>query len=450
MRNVAILLGCLTSIGCTTAAPKNQPLDAAQVPEISAGMQLASPHRSGRILLALTFSGGGTRASAFSYGVLQELAETQVKIEGESRPLLDEVDIISTVSGGSFTGAYYGLHGRKIFDNYEDVFLRKNVQGGLALEVLRPRYWLGLLRIDRSQLAARYYDRHIFHEATLGDLQRLDTPSIVINATDLSSAGRFPFSPSLFAFICSDFDRYPIADAVTASSAVPIVFRTVRLRNYGGQCGVEIPEWTQAEPSDSSLDLRSVIRAQIADQRESISEADYVHLLDGGLSDNLGLINGLAALSRFDHDANTLREYGHEDIELLLVITVNAETKTRRPWDYSDKPPTAVQVVNALSGAEMGARNKRAIQLARAGFGELAQQLSTPEKPVRFEMVEVSFDRVTDPDEQRRLSRIETSLTLSDQKIDRLIAAARQVLRESPELARAIEWLERSEEALQP
>lgn len=64
----------------------------------------------------LAFSGGGTRAEALAYGVLEELRDTEVLIDGKPRRLLDEIDLISSVSGGSFTSAYYGLHGDRIFE----------------------------------------------------------------------------------------------------------------------------------------------------------------------------------------------------------------------------------------------------------------------------------------------------------------------------------------------
>ena len=91
--------------------------------------------------LILTFSGGGTRASAMAYGVMQELRDTQVVIKGKSRRLLDEVDTISSVSGGSFTSAYYGLHGDGLFDSFEEVFLRYNIEKGLAYRLLNPILW---------------------------------------------------------------------------------------------------------------------------------------------------------------------------------------------------------------------------------------------------------------------------------------------------------------------
>jgi NTE family protein len=67
---------------------------------------------SGDIWLFLAFSGGGARAAAFCYGVLEELRETQYSRNGSERRLLDEVDISSAgLPVGSRSGvklAYVG------------------------------------------------------------------------------------------------------------------------------------------------------------------------------------------------------------------------------------------------------------------------------------------------------------------------------------------------------
>src|SRR5882724_8563328 len=70
---------------------------------------LTNTGNSDSLQVFLAFSGGGTRAAALAYGVLEELARTQIIWEGQHRRLLDEVDYISAVSGGSFTAAYYAL-----------------------------------------------------------------------------------------------------------------------------------------------------------------------------------------------------------------------------------------------------------------------------------------------------------------------------------------------------
>ncbi len=86
----------------------------------------------------LSFSGGGTRAAAFSYGVLEELRRTGVPVAGRRRRLIDEVDLITGVSGGSFTAPAYALHGERLFSEYEERFLKRDVQGALAWRTLNP------------------------------------------------------------------------------------------------------------------------------------------------------------------------------------------------------------------------------------------------------------------------------------------------------------------------
>ena len=162
--------------------------------------------------MILTFSGGGTRAAALSYGVLEELRDTPVTINNKQRRLLDEVDLISSVSGGSFTSAYYGLFGDRIFKDYEKKFLKKRVQTELLrLSLFSPRAWIRLAPalFERSDLAAEYYHRSIFRKKTFADMRK-DSPRIVINATDLSLGRGFAFTDYHFSWICSDLNSYPI------------------------------------------------------------------------------------------------------------------------------------------------------------------------------------------------------------------------------------------------
>src|ERR1700716_3080707 len=109
-------------------------------------------------LVVLAFSGGGTRAAAFSYGALEFLRRTElVGPKGNKGRLLDEVDVITGVSGGSFTALAYGLYGEKLFDDYERRFLKRNVQGEIIARAVNPANWgkLGSTAWGRSELAAQ-------------------------------------------------------------------------------------------------------------------------------------------------------------------------------------------------------------------------------------------------------------------------------------------------------
>ena len=123
-------------------------------------------------LFILAFSGGGTRAAALSYGVLEELRRTEIVIDGQRRRLIDEVDIITGVSGGSFTALAYALYGERLFSEYEQRFLKRDVQGELVQRALNPFNWWKYIggSAGRSELAAEFYDEILFEGATYADL----------------------------------------------------------------------------------------------------------------------------------------------------------------------------------------------------------------------------------------------------------------------------------------
>jgi NTE family protein len=175
-------------IACTAHYPINEPITSTDALKRYTLQKEAGTVSSEELLFILTFSGGGTRAAALSYGVLRTLADTRVVVEGKPRRLLDEVDGISSVSGGSFTAAYYGLFGDRIFEDFEEKFLKHDVQSELTKRVLSPLSWpkLGSLYYDRSDLAADYYDQLLFENKTFQDIHILKGPKIAINATNLA------------------------------------------------------------------------------------------------------------------------------------------------------------------------------------------------------------------------------------------------------------------------
>ena len=177
---------------CTAHYTVNAPIESIEAVQ-RFSLEDKPDSRSDELLLILTFSGGGTRAAAFAFGVLQTLADTQIVVDGQKRRLLDEVDVISSVSGGSFTAAYYGLFKDRIFEDFETKFLKYNVQSELTRRVFSPFSWpkLASLHYDRSDIAAEYYDELLFEKKTFQDFITSKGPLIAINATnvhwDLSS-----------------------------------------------------------------------------------------------------------------------------------------------------------------------------------------------------------------------------------------------------------------------
>ncbi len=422
----------LLNAACAHLASTDKPLDK-WAPELEQrmGKQLKGD-RSSDIAVLVAFSGGGTRASAFAYGVLQELAATEIVTEKGSRPLLHEVDIISSVSGGSFTAAYYGLHGEKIFADFETRFLRKDVEGILFRKMFNPLNWPRLLSpaYGRADMAAEYYDKELFDGASFEKLQKPDIPLILINATDLATGNRMPFGHSTFEMLCADFDAYPVSRAVAASSAVPVIFSPIALENFAGRCGYQPPGWVAEALDDETLTPRKIVARDVQDLLDR-KKRPWLHLVDGGISDNLGMRAFYNTLNIADDPEGSARLGLHSEARHIMVISVNAHAKHKTDWVLERFAPSLFEVIGSVSADQISRYSEDTIELVRYRFDHYVKEQSTAGRPVTFHFVDVSFDHVKDDDERDFLNRIGTNFDLSDEQVDRLIAAARKVLRES-------------------
>ena len=243
-----IAIALLVLLGGCATRPVNPPIK-----EVDANtgytFQTRQKHfKSQENLVVLAFSGGGTRAAAFSYGVLEFLRRTEViGPKGNKVRLLDAVDVITGVSGGSFTALAYGLYGDKLFADYEQRFLKRDVQGELIARAMNPGNWgkLSSTGWGRSELAAEFYDEILFNGATFGDLDRGDGPFIMASATDISTGGRVAFNQNVWNVLCSDLNAVRLSRAAAASSAVPVVLSPVTINNYGGTCNYAVPAWVK-------------------------------------------------------------------------------------------------------------------------------------------------------------------------------------------------------------
>jgi len=234
---------------------------------------------SNTLWVGLAFSGGGTRSAAFSYGLLEQLRKTEISWEGKRRRFLDEVDTISSVSGGSFTAAYFALFGERIFDDFERKFLQRNVETGILGKVLSPINWFRLFSegYNRADLAADYYDEILFEGKTYGDLQARGKPFILINATDMSNGFGFTFNQAYFDVICSDISKFPISRAVTASSAFPVAFTPISLQSYVGSCNLKPPPWVEKELNKRDQFSRRFHIAKIIEKYLDPEETKFIH-----------------------------------------------------------------------------------------------------------------------------------------------------------------------------
>ena len=441
----------LAATGCAHY-PVNKPLQQVDPKSGYRGNLMGVPGNSDELLLYLTFSGGGTRAAAFSYGVLEELKKTEVTINGKKRRLLDEVDGISAVSGGSFTAGYYGLFGERIFEDFETRFLKKNMQGALTARIfLNPVNWVRLLSpfFDRSDLAAEYYDTHIFAGGTFGDIAARKGPMILINATDMITGIRMAFNQDLFDVICSDVSSFPVARAVAASSAVPVLLTPITLRNYAGSCGFSIPEIIEKIIKEQDTSTRHFHQINNIKPYLNAEKMKYIHLVDGGVADNLGLRAAMDRVLAFGGFWNTLKYFGRENVHKVVFIVVNAETEVSESWSLFGKPPAFAAMLSSYSSIAIARYNFETVMLLRESFERLTREvqqnrcaggnISTEPRAcgdIQFYLIEVKFDALRDEEEREYFKSLPTSFKLNPEVVDKLRDAAHRILSESKEFQR--------------
>jgi len=401
-----------------------------------------SLHNSDGLTVILTFSGGGTRAAALAYGVLEQLRDTKITWDGDEHSLLDEVDVISSVSGGSLTAAYYGMFGNRIFEDFRDKVLYKNIQGMLIRRVLLPPDNIKMLSplYTRTDILAQSFDRNIFQHKTFADLQNNGRgPFIIINATDMSVGTRFEFTQDQFDQIYSDLGSYQLGHAVAASAAFPGAFPSITLRNYARGDDYAMPDWAVKALASNAVDTVAY-RQAMALKRFDAADHPYIHLNDGGIADNLGLLPIILMLGRATEGYGPPPNSPAAKAKTILIITVNADVKAPRPWDMLQSPIGLVSTLLAAGTAPLSnfseaqieylklqIENQR-LRLELKGHGVALANEFTP----TIHFVEVRLDAAADPAERKALNAMPTSLYLPRAKVDKLRAVGATVLRDSP------------------
>jgi len=394
---------------------------------------------SGEISLILAFSGGGTRAAALAYGVLEELRDTTVLVDGQPRRLLDETDIISSVSGGSFTSAYYGLYGDRIFEDFEDVFLRRNVQGQLIRGVLNPLEWFR--STGRTEMAVKLYEESVFHGATFADMKREGGPLVLINASDLGYGVRFSFVQEYFNLLCSDISDFPVARAVTASSAVPVLFEPVVVENYQ-DCKEEKPAWLLAAEKRAAGDPEMTLAVDGLNSYFKKDRRQFAHFVDGGITDNLGL-RAIYEIVEISGGAKVFveKKLDRQPPRRLVVISVNASTDPEPEMDVSNKQPSLKETIGAMSDVQLHRYNVATLELLNKSVTRWARDLSTPGRVVKPYFIRVGFRDIQQPKQIKFFNQVPTSFSLSDEQVDKLIAAGRELLRANADYRRFLAGL---------
>ncbi len=428
--------------GCATVfnnEPQNEPLHPFSDAETSAPRDIVGEHAIG-----LSLSGGGMRAAAFAFGVVQALAVA----DAQHQDVFDDITFISSVSGGSLLAADIGLRGRDSLGSFKQRVLDRNLERDLRSSLFSisniNRLFSGGLN-DRSNLA-KVLDEEVYEGATFSDLFRRKKPEVWINATDLYNRIPFPFTPAVFSAICSDLSKLPVSEAVSASMAVPLAFTPVVLRNFAHQCPMAIASGADKLGRDEG-GVSAGIAVAIARALRNYSDPErmrYVKLADGGLTDNQGLTSILVARKRSGTPYGPMTEADMVRLRRMLFLIVDAGRPPSGDWATRLDGPSGVQVALAaadsaidsatrLSATEfqsMMAQWELDLRKARCALPLETVRRYLPEdqtwscNDIRLYVSTVSIESLRE-DRSASLREIPTTLFLPPSEIDAVIQAGR-------------------------
>jgi len=445
----AVIAGLAAAVAGCAHYPTNAPLE--RVDETSGYRIRATANDaddSTELAFAMTFSGGGTRAAAFAYGVLVALRDIEVQFDGKSRRLVDEIDGISSVSAGSMTAAYFGLHGTEIFDTFPERFLYRNVQGQLTRRFLAPWNWVRMIspNFGRGDFMAEYFDDLLFEGKTYADLLDAHAPAILINATDVDAGAQFTFDQDQFDLLCSDLGSVPLARAVAASSAVPLALAPVTFIDYPSrQCGYELPGWAAADAPFGEASSRRYQEARRLRHYVQHDDKRFVHLVDGGLADNVGLRAFYDKTTFAGGFVAAMERTGYTRFRRLLNLVVNAQQERNGNGADEEGVPGPIEMVRGVTNLTLDRYTFETVENFRRDIDSWTQDLRDARcaagdarlsrgrcDDLKTYFVELSFAQHPDPAERRFLMSLPTSFRLDRADVDRVIAAAKTILERSP------------------
>jgi NTE family protein len=443
------LLPLLLLLGC---APWNQPLNPPLQGE-NAPLVDAASLGDGELYIGLAFSGGGFRATSFAYGMLQELRAAGVET-GSPNGLLDEVRLVSGVSGGSIMAAQFGLNGPAGLDGFRERFLLTDGEAYMITSGMNP---LTIAKgvaggVNGRDTFGRYLDDTLFRGATFGDLARRSNVLTWINATDMANNVPFLFSPETFDALCSDLSKVRLSEGVAASAAVPLVFTPIVLEAHQGKCDYVEPDWLTAARYNPEATAAMRAHARALESYTNPAEVKFVKLLDGAITDNFGTTGLAVERARAQVPYAPLTAEEAVKLKRMLFLVANAGVDQDYDWTQKVAGPGGVNLAMSIATSAMAAASRSGYDSMRGELrlweleliewrcalpmSEVRRLRGSTEgwdcKDVKLFVGEVSFARLP-VDMRDRLDRVPTRLKLATEEVDMVIEAGRMATRLTPE-----------------
>ncbi|WP_245444807.1 patatin-like phospholipase family protein [Pseudaminobacter soli (ex Li et al. 2025)] len=411
----------------------------------------------GSTVLALSFSGGGTRAAAFAYGALSELDTLTIDEFPIKRTLVDNVRTVAGTSGGAVLAAYLGYRGKDDYRDFRERFLYQNAEASMATSVLPGTLVKVALRggaNDRNSFA-RWLDENLFDRATYSAFGKPGRPLVWVTASDIYNNTPFLFTEDTFAALCSDISQLKIAEAVGASAAIPVVFAPIILQAPKNNCDYHRPHWLERALNTDNPSIRLQAYARSLDSYQADQNLNFVRLLDGALTDNLGITGLTLELAKADRPYAPLSPQQAVRLRNFVFIVTDAGRSIPYKWGETQQAPHLGNIARAVSDTTIASANRSgfdAVDLALNQWQEAlihyrcglprGQVLKLRGTLVGWDCRDVSVTteylsfRDVDPDSFARLNKVPTRLNLARDEVDLAIEAGRQAVRNNPNIGK--------------
>ena len=262
------------------------------------------------------------------------------------------------------------------------------------------------------------------------------------------------FTQQNFDVMCADLESFKLSRAAAASSAVPVLLSPLTINNYGGTCRYQEPDWLR-HFADSSTPPRPagriLKRLKELEKLDNSVEDPYFHLVDGGVSDNLGLRGILDFMETFEALRGSGQRTPLDHVRRVVIFVVNSLSTPSTRWNKSENPPPHLAILLKAAGVPIDRYANESVELLRdidarwLSLRTIRDALASTKTKAAIPpivlnapdadifVINVSFDALKNKAERDYLNQLPTSFALPRNAVDRLRAAAESIILDSPE-----------------
>lgn len=262
----------------------------------------------------------------------------------------------------------------------------------------------------------------------------------MISATDMASGQRIDFTQEDFDQFCLNLSDLRVARAVASSSAVPVIFSPLTLNNNSGNCGYTVPARFQAASNHDADALQQKTR------REMLHNAYYadskarpfLHLVDGGLTDNLGL-RSLLETQEIYPNSSLQAMLEAKNISRVIIVSVNAQNQISETISQQAAIPSFRDMINATIDVPIARASQESLRQFRAMVDNWNASQKDADKPIRMHFVSLSLHDLPPSKLRTRALNIPTTYYLPRESINDLKEAAAILVKQSPEFQQLLQ-----------